>query len=228
MIDPKLRKRLVAGAVVLAALAGGGGAIAASQLGSDADEQAILDDAAKRLGVEPSELSDALEQAYSARIDEAVAEGELTQEQADALKERIEAGDIPLVGGSLFGHHGPGHGPHHGPLFGGLDAAAAYLGLTEEELREQLESGKTLAEIATAEGKTADGLEQALLDAAKADLAQAVEDGRITEAQQQEILADLPERIDDLVNGTLPPRGERRHFHGGPDDSAVPDSTTAA
>jgi hypothetical protein len=203
MIDPRLRKRVIAGAVVVAALAGGGGAIAATQLGSGAEEQAILNDAAKRLGVEPSELSDALEQAYSARIDAAVAAGELTEEQADALKARIQAGDVPLVGGPLFGHHGPGFGGHHGPGLGGLDAAASYLGLTEAELHEQLESGQTLAQIAAAQHKSVDGLKQAMVDQAKQDLDAAVSEGRLTEAQAQEILGDLEQRIDDVINGTL-------------------------
>ncbi len=213
MMDPRLRKRVIAGAVVLAALAGGGGAIAATQLGSDADEQAIIDDAAKRLGVEPSELSEALEQAYAARIEAAVAAGELTREQADALEERLQAGDVPLVGGPLFGHHGPGFGGHHGLHFGGLDAAASYLGLTEAELRERLESGKTLAEVATAEGKSVDGLKQAMLDAAKDELDAAVADGKLTQEQAKELLANLEERIDDLVNGTLPGPGGHRPWH---------------
>jgi hypothetical protein len=228
MIEGTWRKKVIAGTVAAAALVGGGGAIAASQLGPDADEQAILNDAAERLGVEPSELSDALEQAYAARIDAAVAAGELTKEQGDALKERLAAGDLPLVGGPFLGHGHGFHGHHH--LFGGLDSAASYLGLTEGELREQLEGGKTLAEIATAEGKSVDGLEQALLDEAKTALDAAVADGRLTEAQAQEILADLPERIDDLVNGELqgkvgPGFGEQHHQGGFmPDDSqSTPD-----
>lgn len=37
------------------------------------------------------------------------------------------------------------------------------MGLTKAELREQLAVGKTLAEIAKAEGKSVDGLVQALV-----------------------------------------------------------------
>lgn len=207
------RKRLIAGAVAIAALAGGGAAVAATQLGPGADEQAIIDDAAERLGVEPAALSDALEEAYAERVDAAVAAGELTQAQGDALKERIQSGDFPLVGGPLHGERGPGHG---GP-FGGLDAAATYLGLTHDELRAGLESGKSLAELAADAGKTVDGIEQALLDSAKQHVAEAVAAGRLTEAQQQEILAGLPERIDDLVNREgLGPRERPRGGGFGP------------
>jgi hypothetical protein len=199
--DGTLRKKVVLGAVAAAALVGGGSAIAAGQLGSDANQQAILNDAAEQLGVEPSELNDALVKAVEGRIDAAVASGELTKEQGDALKQRVEAEGVPILGGPLF--HGPGHGVglHH---VGGLDAAAEYLGLTENELRADLESGKTLAEVATAQGKTVEGLTKALVDAAEKDIAAAVDEGRLTEAQADEIRADLAEHIDRLVNGELP------------------------
>jgi polyhydroxyalkanoate synthesis regulator phasin len=206
------------GAVAAAALVGGGAALAGSQLGSDEDQQAILDDAAEQLGVEPSELRAALVDAYEARIDAAVTAGDLSQEQADALKERLEADGAPLFG-PLF--HGPGH--HHGFVhFGGLEAAATYLGLTDDELRERLESGDTLAEIASAEGKTVDGLVQAMADAAQEDIAAAVEAGRLTQEQADEILADLPERLEDLVNGELPgPGGPPGHrWSAGPEQAA--------
>lgn len=200
MIEKRWRNRVVMGAVAAAALVGGGGALAASQLGSAEDQQAILDDAAAQLGVEPGELRSALVDAYEARIDTAVADGDLTQEQADALKEHLEAEGAPLFGGPLF-HDGPGH--HHEVHFGGLEAAATYLGLTRDELRERLESGDTLAEIAGAEGKTVNGLVQAMVDSAEEDIAAAIEAGRFTQEEGDEILADLPQRIEDMVNGEL-------------------------
>jgi uncharacterized protein YidB (DUF937 family) len=193
-----MSKGLIAGAVAAAALAIGGGAVAATQLGSKADEQAILEDAAGRLGVEPAELSAALEEAFAARIDAAVAAGRLTQEQADRLKERLEAGGLPLFGG--------GPGPHgHGFFHGGLEAAAAYLGLTEAELREALHGGQTLAEIAAEEGKTVEGLKDAMVAEATEQLDAAVADGRLTEDLKQQLLEDLPKRIDALIQGELPP-----------------------
>ncbi len=107
--------------------------------------------------------------------------------------------------GGGFGHHGPGLE---------LDAAASFLGLTEAELRTRLQSGKTLAQVAKDKGKTVDGLEQALLDAASKRLDQAVADGRITAAQKATMLAQLKSRIADMVDGTLPagPKG----MHGPP------------
>jgi hypothetical protein len=219
MKERPLRIKVIAGAVAAAALVGGGSAIAASQLGGDEAEQAILNDAAKQLGVEPSELSDALKDAYKARIDAAVEAGELTKEQGDALKERIDNGELPLFGFHRGGPHG-----FHGGLRGDFDAAATYLGVTEAELHDQLEGGKTLAELAADQGKSVDGLEQALLDAARDDIAAAVDAGRLTRSQADEILADLPERIADLVDRTFPARGPGHHWRGGPDGPPMADA----
>ena len=169
----------------------------------------MLKDAADQLGVSPDELGDAITQALENRLDEAVKAGRLTQEQADALKERLESGDVPLFGGP-----GGPPGDHHGHgMLVGLDAAASYLGLTDAELRTKLEDGSTLADVAKAQDKSVDGLVAALVDAAKKDVADAVEAGRLTEDQQAEILDGLEERITDLVNNGGP-RGGR--FHGGP------------
>ena len=208
--------------VAAAALVGGGAAIAADRLTPQQESDAIVSDAAKQLGVEASELDAALKQALSNRVDAAVAAGEITAAQGDELKARIAAGDVPLVG------VGPGRGHHvHGHHFGSLDAAATYLGLTEAALRTSLETGSTLAEIAEDKGKSVAGLKNALVAAAKADLAEAVEDGRLTAAQQAKIVADLPDRIDDLVDGELRLRGghgPRGFGFGGPPSAPSDDA----
>ena len=109
-------------------------------------------------------------------------------------------------GGAAYavGANGPGAG--HGPGPGFAQAAATYLGLTAAELRTQLESGKTLAQIATAQGKTVAGLETAIYNGAKADLDAKVAAGTITSTQEATILADLKSHLDDIVNRTGPPR----------------------
>ena len=65
---------------------------------------------------------------------------------------------------------------------GPLAAAASYLGLTVDQLRTQLESGKSLAQVAQAQGKSVSGLKAALIADAKSHLAEAVADGRLTQA----------------------------------------------
>ena len=195
------RTQIVAGTVAALAVAGGGAAVAATQMNPKEESQAVVNDAAKQLGIEPSRLSAALKQALKNRVDAAVEDGRLTQAQGNELKASIESGEMPL----LFG--GPPHrgdGAHFG-IHRGLDSAASYLGLTEDELRAQLGSGKTLAQVAKDRGKTVDGLVQAMVDEAKQHLDDAVQSGRLTAAQRTQMLADIEEHITALVNGTRPP-----------------------
>jgi hypothetical protein len=96
-----------------------------------------------------------------------------------------------------------GPGLHRGALFGGLQAAADYLGLKPRELFTQLRT-KTLAQIATDQGKSVDGLKQALRDAAKTALDRARTNGRITQKQEDDALAQLDASLDDIVNGRDP------------------------
>ena len=210
-MDRSTKTKLVVGAVAAAAVAGGGAAIAATKLGSPSQEsQAIVNDAAAQLGVQPQALSNALKKALENRVDAAVAAGRLTKEQGAELKQRIESGDAPLFLAPGFrGHHGFGH-------LGDLDAAASYLGLTEDQLRTELQSGKTLADVAKAQGKSVDGLVDALVADAKKHLDDAVADGRITKAQEEQILGDLQQRITDRVNGKLPQFNDRPGFRAPP------------
>src|SRR6266702_4080973 len=62
----------------------------------------------------------------------------------------------------------------------GLQAIADYLGLTTTQLGTELRSGKTLVEIATEQGKSVSGLEDAILAAAKANLGAMVSAGKLT------------------------------------------------
>ena len=200
-----MRRKVFAGAAAALAVGGAGAGVAATKLATNSpseESRAIVNDAAKNLGVEPSKLSAALKKAFEDRIDAAVADGRLTKAQGAELKQRIESGELPLFGAPGF-RHGAG-GPHE--FLHGLDAAASYLGLTEAQLHNRLESGKTLAEIAKAQGKSVDGLKDALVKDAKAKLDAAVKAGRLSSAEEQRILANLQQHVDDLVNGTLPDR----------------------
>jgi hypothetical protein len=196
-------RKIAIGATALTATVGAGGAIAATQLNPRQESQAVVNDAAEQLGVSPSELTAALKEALANRVDAAVEAGRLTEAQGAELKERIQAGDVPLFG--LGGPHVHRH--HH---FGHLEAAASYLGMTEASLASALEDGKTLAQVARDRGKSVDALVNALVDAERADLAAAVQAGRLTDAQRDAMLSGLKERITRLVNGQRPARV--RHF----------------
>ena len=183
------RRWLAAGAVV-ALLAGTGGALAAK--GDDAkrpNREALLNDVAKRLGIDAAKLKEAFKAAAIARVDAALAAGDITAAQAARAKARINAGDGPLLApprgphGFAFGRRGHGGPPLGLPLGprgtrengGPFAPAAKYLGLTQEQLLTQLGDGKSLADIAKAQGKSVDGLKQAILSAMTAELKEHVD-----------------------------------------------------
>ena len=144
-----------------------------------ARSQAIVDDAAGTLGVDPGKLSDALKQALEKQVDAQVTAGKLTQEQADAIKERIADGTQPIFGGpgsaarAALRHSARAsasarirHGLRRPRPDGRHRGVATYLGARAGGTRAaQLRSGKSLADIAKAQGKTVDGLKTAITDA---------------------------------------------------------------
>jgi hypothetical protein len=198
------------------AVAGGGAALAGSQ--TDSPGSSFLDSVAKHLGISSERLEDATKAAAIDQVNEALRAGKLTQEQADELKSRIESGDFPgFLAPGFFGfrEHAPDFGPDGHHLFFGdkLSSAAQYLGLTEAELREQLENGKSLADVAKAKGKSVEGLKDTILAGAKADLDEAVADERLTREQADAIYERLESSIDEIVNVAFKKRGEL-HFRG--------------
>jgi hypothetical protein len=202
----KRNRKFMIGAGAMLAAAGGGAALAASNSSPAQENQAIVDDAAQELGIPASKLSDALKKALSDRVDAAVAAGRITKAEGDALKQRISSGDYPLFGGP---HRHFGRGP-----FGGLDAAERYLGVTEAQLRAELESGKTLAQVAQAHGKSVAGLVDALVSDAKQRLDASVAAGRLTQKQATEMLDRLRARIKARVSAAEP---DGDGFRGPPD-----------
>jgi hypothetical protein len=117
------------------------------------------------------------------------------------------------AGGALAagGKHARGPAGLPGPA-----AIASYLGLTAAQLRQQLAAGKTLAQIAVAQGKTVAGLEQAIYADLQAHLDRAVDNGRLTKAQEQTLLARLKSRLDDLLDHAFPKTPQARPGLRGP------------
>ena len=217
-MDASLKRKVVAGTVAAIAVGGAGAGVAATRLGrSPSDEnQTVIADAAKKLGVAPTELSNALKEAMKDRIDKAVAEGRITKAEGESLQKRIESGGFPLMGPPGLGFRHFGHFGRFGHFFPGLSAAASYLGLSQRELMDRLEAGKTLAQVARDEGKSVDGLKDVLKAQLNSRLDEAVAAGRLTKAEEDEILSHADERISHLVNTKLlrrPPRPERLFRH---------------
>ena len=103
------RRRFAIVAVTALAAAGGGAAIAATDEDKGKKtEDAIIDDAAERLDVDPSELRSALSDAEVAQIDQAVEDGVISEEDAEHIKEHMQDS------GRVLGF--PGGPPPAGPM----------------------------------------------------------------------------------------------------------------
>ncbi len=224
-----LKRKLTVGVTAVAVAAFAGGAYAATQDSVATSRQAFLNDVANRLHVSRQQLSSALKGAALDQLNAEVKSGQMTQAQANALKQRIEKGGalpFPLPGlllpPRLYG--GPRGFAVPGPLkrayavpiplprgelvpfgpVGTYHAAAAYLGLSQFQLLKRLAGGKSLAQIATAGGKSVSGLEAALVAAGKARLEAAVKAKLITQAQADKAISSLPAQIAAQVKRPAP------------------------
>ena len=164
------------------------------------DKEALRDDLLQRLadelGISVDDLRQAMSNVALDLVDQAVADGRITEDEAADIRERIASGDFPLFG---FGfHHGRGHG------FSGcgyaLSDVADFLGMEAADVRSALEDGQSLTQIAEANGKTRDELKNYLLDELTDKVNQAVENGRVTQERADEILANAPDRIDQQID----------------------------
>ena len=108
------------------------------------------------------------------------------------------------------GPGGPGFGRGFDVQGDPLAAAATFLGTTTDDLRTKLQGGQTLAAVATASGKTRDGLIAALVNSAKTAIEKAKTDGKLTADQATQREAGLTDRITMLVDSTRPGPGPRR------------------
>lgn len=183
----------------------------------------FLNQLASALGIQRGALDSAITSAGNSTADTAVQQGTLTQAQADALKARVQSGDV----GAFFGSRGGRGGPQlAGVQQAMLDAAAKALNLTTDELKTQLRSGQTLAQLAQANNTTEQAVTDAALAAAKTQLDQAVASGTLTQAQADAAYAELQQR-GLVLKGPRGGHGPGGRGQGTPTDPATP-STPAS
>ena len=159
---------------------------------------------ASKLGVTMDELAAARQEARQEVIEQAVADGEITQEQADRL---------------LIGEHleWPGRGSFDRRMgWGCADedtqhaALAEALGMTVEELEAELAEGKTLRDLVDELGVDMDDVWDALQEARDAALQGAVEEGSLTQEQADWMLGHGAREAGHFGRARHP--GMRPHF----------------
>jgi hypothetical protein len=191
-------------------------------------DQSFWQALATRLGTTVERLQQAVKDAGKDTVAQGLADGRLSQAQADRMNQQLDQWQ-PGQGGPLglpFGRGGGrgGHGPRGGGVLGGqstLNAVAQALGVTATDLVTELRAGRTLADVAQAKGVDQNTVKQAIITAKKAEVDAAQQAGRLTAEQATQ----MKQRIDqesatlDLNNlfqgkGGLKPGGAPRTAPG--------------
>ncbi len=178
-------------------------AAAADALGLSVEEleaareaRTSLEELAEQQGVTVEAVNDAVQAVYAEGVANAAADGAITQEQADELLTRLENNPRLGVGRPRHGHRG-----NRGRIFGILKdyvtredvqaATASALGISVEELQTMHEDGTRLPEIAEELGVEMEDVEAAVKEVIAAGIADALEDGAITQEQADLMLEKL-------------------------------------
>jgi hypothetical protein len=171
-------------------------------------------DLAEGQGMTLADVKDSLIAPMIERIQQAVEDGRLTQEEADEQIEQMEERLLEgLETGSWFSM---GHGGSRGPGGAQSELLADALGMTAEEVREALADGQTIAELVEAQGVALEDLVDALMAPMIERIEQAVEDGRLTQDEADEQIEQMAERqLEGLESGTGFGRGMMQGGFGG-------------
>jgi polyhydroxyalkanoate synthesis regulator phasin len=149
-----------------------------------------------------------------------VEDGTLTQAQADAVIEALQASRPE--GGRGDREPRGGRGGRGGRDGRDLGVVSETIGITAEELRTGIQAGQTIAELAAANGSSAQAVIDALVGVAQTHLDEHVAAGEMTADEAAEKLVDITERITTFVNETpeFDGRGPGGRGPGGDSDAA--------
>jgi len=166
--------------------------------GSDSDRPGdkFIAKTAEKLGISTEQLTTAMSNAQFDLIDEAVANGKLTEAEAAKLKERVnEYGPLSVLG---LRHRKGGEGVCRGAKLV-VGAAAEVLQIDRAEIVSAIRSGQSLAEIAQSKGMSVEDFKAALLQSVKAKLDAKVADGTLTQEQSDRAYNAIQGKIDQIV-----------------------------
>jgi len=196
-----------AGPLIASARSGQNAATTASTPGATNPYcEQYLQDLAKRLGVSVSTLQQDKLGAAQDVLAQMVKDGKLTQNQANQIEQRLQSHQACTgKGKGLWGR---------GVMLQSLkqylpDVAAQVaqgLHMSSTQLMSQLQSGKSLSQVATAQGVSSAQLQTIVTNAIQSAVNKAVSDGNLTQQQATNIMQMLqkhPNALNRLLNGHL-------------------------
>lgn len=165
------------------------------------DRQALCQDYrtkfAQNLHLTDQQLLDTRKQTANQVIDDQLAAGKLTPDQAQKAHDRVNSspGDcsgagLAAVRNQIVGQVGKVE----------LKAVAQELKITEKELVAELRGGKSLAQVAQGHNVSRDDLKTTMHSAFKSELDGRVQANKITQAQADKALTAFDARIDQLID----------------------------
>lgn len=144
------------------------------------------------LGMDQAQVQKALTQAGEQTLDEAVQQGWLPSEQAARVKEKMANGQWWCFPQKMLGC---GKAMHHEDY---LQTAAEILGISSADLKARLEKGETLNQIVQEKGldpaQFSTQMQEKMLAAGKQKLDEAVKQGKLTQAQADQIWEKMQQR----------------------------------
>jgi hypothetical protein len=157
---------------------------------------------AEILGISVEDYDAAVEKAQGQVVDEAEAEGWLTEDQAELFRWRMEQapdGGMRGMGRDFMGPHMGFMGRSGTSL---LRVAADELDLSLSDLLTELQAGKSIADVASDHDLDPQAIVDAYLDDLAEDLNEAVADGDMTQTQADWQLEQAQERASEQVEAT--------------------------
>lgn len=156
------------------------------------------------------------------RINQAVADGNATQEQADNLLSNLEQlitdginGDLPFTGGT---------NPRQNLQRALVTAITEETGMDAQSVLQEVRDGKTPAEVIEENGSSVDAVVASAIATVTERINEGVANDRLTQEQADDLLASLEQAFTDILNGEF----ERPNGDGGEDRPRDRDGRQAA
>ncbi|MBI2861405.1 MAG: hypothetical protein HYX89_01150 [Chloroflexi bacterium] len=160
------------------------------------------------LGVTEDRLRLAMKQAGQDVVKGEVDAGRLSKQQGDRLQQRLDQGNI-------FPFSAPGAKSPQSLVTVDrnqtVQIAAQTLGMSVDDLQAQLQQGKSIADVAKEKGVDPQRIIDARVAKARDNVNQMVKDGKLTQAQADQAIQNLPDQVKRQVEakgtGVAAPRG---------------------
>lgn len=176
-------------------------------------QETIASRVSEILGVSSDDLSNAFKTAHIEQIDAKVANGELSEDRANEMKERINNEELflgPIRKDDRKHMHKPG------------EHLQEFLNVSEDELKEAKEKGTTVEELIVSKRLTIEDFVTYVREQSLANIQEKVESGEISEERASDMIERINERyenaLDRIQNGEslFPERGARGDRNGEP------------